>query len=63
MFRGLLEEVVALAAADGFEGAVLLGPYLAHRLLGAPVPEAVRPRIEAGCEMLCQCSQWIDQGM
>ena len=52
------EEVVALAAADGFEGAVLLGPYLAHRLLGAPVPEAVRPRIEAHLPRLRRLAGW-----
>lgn len=41
------DQVVRLAEADGALNAVLLGPYLAHRLFGAPVPAALEAPLTA----------------
>ncbi|PAP75859.1 nucleotidyltransferase family protein [Rubrivirga marina] len=51
-------EVHALAAADGVEAAVLLGPALAHRWLGAPLPDALRPRVDSEADRLGRLAGW-----
>ncbi len=51
-------EAHALAAADGVEAAVLLGPALAHRWLGAPLPDALRPHVEAAAGRLGRLAGW-----
>ena len=38
-------EALAIGQADGVEGAILLGPTLANRLLGVPVPAPLRARV------------------
>ena len=51
-------EAHALAVADGVEAAVLLGPTLAHRWLGAPLPPVLRPHVEAEADRLQRLAGW-----
>ena len=48
------ESVLRLADADHVPNTVLLGPYLAHRLFGAPVPVPVAGRIDERCKPICE---------
>lgn len=53
-------EALELARADGVEGAALLGPVLASRLLGVPVPAPLRARVRARRRVLRRLVDWCE---